>query len=587
MGAVDQSSSAVYGYEKTGQLSNSKTTVSKLPTASRRCMGSIETMLLSFRNRNAHHPRLRSSRVSIEDLLTSFAAEVTTSRPDQIDFVIENALSALLNLTGAGCVSWYEEDPDHEDLVLTLYSTDKPERNLLPSTLTPAELPYTLETLSNGKPVVYRTPEDSPTEACQDRDFLLKKSIWGLILAPSEGDTLRRGILAVAHLPKTTSVTDKFIGQLVTINDLIAASVERKRMWTLWHESEERFRWLFQNAPIGIAVENLAGRVLSVNPALCSMLGYSDQELLEIPNCDIWAHGSSDEDRIMLQRLREGIIRQYRTEKQLVRSNGARIWGRVDVALLSDGGGENPFVIRMVEDITERRVADSELLKTRTELQQLAEHLIQAQEEERHRISRELHDDIAQKLSLLSIGCDSLSQNLVDLGCDRELEDVSELKAQVDTLATDVHSLSHRLHSTRLQHLGLRSAIEELTKQISKQHQMSINLSTQGRDSVIPPDVALCLFRVTQEALTNAVRHSHAHVVFIELNIERGMARLQISDTGVGFDVSVCEGGIGLVSMRERLRMVGGELSVQSRRGEGTLITATVRFSEMIKDKAA
>jgi signal transduction histidine kinase len=157
----------------------------------------------------------------------------------------------------------------------------------------------------------------------------------------------------------------------------------------------------------------------------------------------------------------------------------------------------------------------------------------------------------------------------------------------MDDLANDVHSLSHRLHSTRLHHLGLRSAIEELTKQISKQHQISINVSTFGRDDLLPPDVSLCLFRVTQEALNNAVRHGHARVIYIELNVERSEASLQISDSGIGFNISGCEGGIGLVSMRERLRMLGGEFSVQSREGQGTLITARVRFVESIGNKAA
>lgn len=547
-------------------------------------------MVLGFRNRNLHHQRSRSSALSLEELLTSFAAELATCRPDEIDSIVENALSGVLSFTGAGSVSWYEGDPACEGLKLAVYSTDKPGLELLPSTLTRNEFPYTFEAISNGIPVIVRSLKDLPTTASQDRAFLLKRSIWGLILIPCECATQRKGVLAVAYLPEATQLTEKLVNQLAVINNLIVTSVERKRVYTLWHQSEERFRWLFQNAPTGIAVGNLSGGLLFVNPALCSMLGYSDRELLGIPGREILGPENNDEDSLMFQRLRDGIITQYTTERQLIRSDGARIWGRVEVAMISQGEEDDPLVIRMVEDITERKYTDDELLRTRTELQQLAEHLIQAQEEERHRISRELHDDIAQKLSLLSIGVDSLSQVLANAGCDRELENVSELKAQVDTLATDVHALSHRLHSTRLQHLGLRSAIEELTRQLSKQHQISFNLSTYGRDTLIPHDVALCLFRVTQEALNNAVRHSHARFVFIELNVESGMATLQISDTGVGFDVSGCEGGIGIVSMRERLRMVGGEFSVQSRKGQGTLITATVRFpdfTEMLNDKAA
>jgi PAS domain S-box-containing protein len=523
----------------------------------------------------------------LEELLNIFAARLTSSTPDQLHSVIENGLSDVLNLTKSGCVCWYEEDPNNRDLKLVLYSTDNPGLELLPSILTRNDLPYTFQVLSNGKSIILRSPHDLPPEANQDREFFRKRSIWNLIMTSSQYDTQRKGILAVAYLPEDIQLTDNLVAQLTVFNNLIGNGVERKRVYGLWHESEERFQWLFQNAPVGIAIEGLESNLLFVNPALCSMFGYSNRELLGMRFRDLSVPGSDEGDSLQFSRLQNGLVEHYRIEEQLIRKDGTSIWGRVDVAILNRRTKEVPLVIRMVEDITEHKYADDELLKTRTELEQLAGHLIQAQEEERHRISRELHDDIAQRVSLLAIEVESLTQSLANAGCDKELEGISGLKAEMDDLANDVHSLSHRLHSTRLQHLGLRSAVEELTKQVSKQHHISINVSTYGRDTLLPPDVALCLFRVTQEALNNAVRHSHAQAVYIELNVERGRARLQISDTGVGFDISGCESGIGLVNMRERLRMLGGEFSVQSREGEGTLITATVRFAEEMIDKVA
>jgi PAS domain S-box-containing protein len=546
-------------------------------------------MVLGFRNQNVHKRGWGSSEVSIEELLSDFSAKFTSCRPDQIESLIETGLLELLKLTGSGCVSWYEEDPNRQGLKLAVFSTDKPGSTLFPSILSRDVLPYTFEALSNGAPVVFRSLKEVPLQASQDRSFLSEISVWGLILTPSDCDTHLKGVLVVSYIPQDLKLTHRLLNQVTVLNNLIVTAVERRRMHARWRESEERFRWLFQNAPIGVGIENLAGDLLFVNPALCSMLGYAETELLGIRFLDLLAREINGEDDLMLQRLHDGLVAQYRTEKQFIRNNGTRFWGRVDVALFGNESeeGHPPLLIKMVEDITEQKHADDELLKARTELEQLAEHLIKAQEEERHRISRELHDDIAQKLSLLSIGFDSLGQCLADEGCDRELDSISELKAQIDILATDVHALSHRLHSTRLQHLGLRSAVEELTKQLSKQYQISISFTTYGRDAILPHEISLCLFRVTQEALNNVVRHSRAQSVFVELEVKRGIARLQISDTGVGFDVSCCEGGIGIVSMRERLRMVGGEVSVQSRLGEGTLITATVPFTEMTREKAA
>jgi len=547
----------------------------------------LEAMVLSLHNRNPHHQRSRSTGLSLTELLSTFSAKLTGSTPEQIHSVIENGLSELLNLTSSGCVCWYGGDPRNEDLKLLLYSADTQALELLPPVLIRTELPYVFEVLSNGRSVIFHSPKDLPPEATRDREFFRERSIWNLMMTSSQCDAHSTGVLALAFLPEDIQPTDNLIAQLTLFSNLVGNAVKWQRVYELWIQNEERFQWIFQNVPVGIAIEELAGNLLFVNPALCSMLDYSSGELVGTRFGDLAPRGSGEADSLLFSRLKDGILEHYKIEEELRRKDGTSIWGRVDVSILSRRPKEAPLVIRMVEDITARKYGDEELLRTRSELEQLAGHLIQAQEEERHRISRELHDDIAQKVSLLAIEVDSLTQSLANSGCDKELENISGLKTEMDDLANDVHSLSHRLHSTRLHHLGLRSAIEELTKQISKQHQISINVSTFGRDDLLPPDVSLCLFRVTQEALNNAVRHGHARVIYIELNVDRSEASLQISDSGIGFNISGSEGGIGLVSMRERLRMLGGEFSVQSREGQGTLITARVRFVESIGNKAA
>jgi Signal transduction histidine kinase len=242
----------------------------------------------------------------------------------------------------------------------------------------------------------------------------------------------------------------------------------------------------------------------------------------------------------------------------------------------------------MVEDITQRKAADEELERTRSELEQLAAYLIQTQEDERHRVSRELHDDIGQRLSLLAIEFDLLSQSLAASGRNSHRDRVTSLKSQLGDLTSDVHQLSHQLHSAKLQHLGLRSAVEELARQLAKQHQIAITLHTGEEDNPLPPDVALCLFRVTQEALSNVVRHSKAESVSVDVNISSRLAQLTVQDTGVGFDPSASQGGLGLISMRERLRMIGGQFSVESLQGKGTFIRAWVPLKvEAAADKAA
>jgi signal transduction histidine kinase len=147
---------------------------------------------------------------------------------------------------------------------------------------------------------------------------------------------------------------------------------------------------------------------------------------------------------------------------------------------------------------------------------------------------------------------------------------------QIDNLTTDIHQLSHQLHSAKLHSLGLPGALEELCKHVSRQHKIAVDFKPATPDYSFPPEISLCFFRVAQEALNNVIRHSKAGRVTVHLSSEERIFRLAIEDSGVGFDTSVIGQGIGLVSMRERLRLIGGQLTVSSGEGRGTLVTAEV-----------
>jgi PAS domain S-box-containing protein len=375
--------------------------------------------------------------------------------------------------------------------------------------------------------------------------------------------------------------TDELLSQLGVLNNLIVTTIERKLVHELLRKSEQRFRCLFQDAPIGIALESIEGKLLFVNPALCSILGYTEDELLRMRCTDFSDPDIFDEELILFQKLQEGSIAHYKVEKRFVRKDGDKIWARADVSLLKNQEQGVPLVVGMVEDITDRKNAEQELERTRSELQQLAGHLIQAQEEERHRLSRELHDDISQRLALISVELDLLSASLEDSGWEPEGQQAFQLKMQIDNLTTDIHQLSHQLHSAKLQSLGLPIALDELCKHVSRQHpHITVDFHPAIPDYSFPPEISLCFFRVAQEALTNVIRHSKAGRVTVQLSSMDHIYRLAIKDSGVGFDTALCGQGIGLVSMRERLRLIGGQLTVDSVTGEGTQVTAEVQFAK-------
>ena len=340
------------------------------------------------------------------------------------------------------------------------------------------------------------------------------------------------------------------------------------------------FYGLFNAASIGIALENLDGRPLVVNPALCSMLGFSEEEMRNKHCVQFSPPEDAKRDWALFEQLRAGSIDHYHLEKRFFRKDGTLIWGRLSISLLNDRARSSPLVVAMVEDITEKKTAEEKLQQSELNLQNLAGRLIQAQEDERHRVGRELHDDIAQRLALHEIDLENLRDSLAAAGQHSQAQLVSELHLKVDELSRDVHDLSRDLHASRLQFLGLPLALRELCEKISVQQRIPINLHIAELPGAMPADLALCIYRIAQEALNNVVKHSRTHEALIELTCSEDTIVLKVTDFGVGFDPSAPRAGIGFASMRERLRVFGGELFAESIPGNRTEIVARVKIEK-------
>ena len=334
-------------------------------------------------------------------------------------------------------------------------------------------------------------------------------------------------------------------------------------------EGDQLFRHLFEEASLGIAIEDLEGRLLLANPALCRMLGYGREELCSM-SCDQFASAEdSQDDWAHFQQLRAGAIDHYSLEKRYIRKDGARIWGRLNVSLLKSGDGGSPLVVALVEDISDRKLAEEALSG-------VSGRLIEAQEQERTRIARDLHDDINQRLGLLAIELQRLKMEVPDSSVE-VLRRMDELRNQASTIAADIQALSHRLHSPRLEYLGIVAAMRGFCQEFGEQQKVEVDFRSHDLPSPVPPNVALCLFRILQEALHNAAKHSGAQRFTAQLSGTPVEIRLTVSDTGVGFDLEAAMKGrgLGLVSMQERIKLVNGTISIGSKPG-GTTIDARV-----------
>ena len=214
-----------------------------------------------------------------------------------------------------------------------------------------------------------------------------------------------------------------------------------------------------------------------------------------------------------------------------------------------------------------------QLRAARNEQMHLSGLLINAHDEERSRLAGEIHDDFSQRLALLSLGLETAADGIPDFLQETKRQ-MQELMESASELGADLHSLSHRLHSTTLERLGLAAGVASFCKEFSAQQGLQIEFSQQGLPRSVSPEIALCLFRIVQEALRNVQKHSGAAHAQVRIEAMGDTLHLSISDDGVGFDINdgVDHQGLGLWSMRRRVRLVGGRYEIYSKKRNGTTI---------------
>ena len=357
------------------------------------------------------------------------------------------------------------------------------------------------------------------------------------------------------------------LAETLLIFGLVWQKATAKRAETQLRESEERFRLVANTAPVMIWTAGTDRNCSYVNKTWLDFTGRP----LEAELGDGWVEGvHPDDSNRCLQTYTEAFNRResFEMHYRVRRRDGEYRWVLGYGVPRFNSDGTFAGYIGSCVDITERKHAEESLAT-------IGRRLIEAHEAERTWIGRELHDDINQRLALLAIELDRSSQHALT----NELTElVRHARARITEIAEDVQGLSHRLHSSKLDYLGLATAAKSLCRELSEKTKVEIVFEHAGIPHTLSKEVSLCLFRVLQEGLQNAVKHSGVRSFTVDLQGTEESIELTVADFGNGFaEQEACTGhGLGLISMRERLQLVHGELSVKSQPGAGTTIRARV-----------
>jgi PAS domain S-box-containing protein len=333
--------------------------------------------------------------------------------------------------------------------------------------------------------------------------------------------------------------------------------------------SESRYRDLFNSASDAIVIRDLEGNIFEVNQAMSDLTGYATEELTRMNIAKFLTPESLRIAMEMQQKQLEGKIISQRYELELIRKDGVRV--TIDVAIRMITEDAKPVAVQAtIRDITEQK-------RLKENMQFYIAEITKAQEEERKRIARELHDETAQDLATLLLDFEAITESKERLP-ETTIQLMGQLRERAESIMEGVRRFSHELRPGILDQLGLLPALEWLIDDINVSYGIDARMKVHGTERRFSPEVELILFRIAQEAFRNVQKHAQASKMEVMVDFTEGKTRMSICDNGKGFDLrgSLAElpraGKLGLIGMEERVRLLGGNLRIQFEPGKGTTI---------------
>jgi PAS domain S-box-containing protein len=517
-----------------------------------------------------------------ETLLAELSATFVNLPASQVDSQVELALRRLVDFLGADRGGLAEVLLNPKQVVIT-HSYHVPGAPADTLTILDEKLPWYTRTIYQGEILrLAALPADLPPDAVREREYCLQVGLKSHVMIPLKVMGSVVGAIGFASFRGYRDWPDDLIQRLRLVGEIFTNALARKRADMVVRESEQRFRLMAEATPVMVWMSGPDKLCTYVNQHWIDFTGRPMERQIG----DGWSKGVHPDDlQRCLQTYYEAFdARQaFRMEYRLQRFDGEYRW------ILDTGvpryGPDGNFMgyIGSCIDVNDQkqveealRARERSLRHAREGLQKLAAKLLHAQEEERRRIAREMHDDWTQRLALLCIDIAKLEKHIG--APEKALPLLRTMQEQLVSLSEDVHALSRQLHPAIVDDLGLVEGLRSECASFSRREGIHVVYLPGEVPTSLPKDVALCLYRVAQEALRNIAKHAAVKEARVSLDATGSQLLLCVQDRGVGFDPAAlrCQPGLGLSSMDERVRLIQAGLSVTSAPGQGTTVAVCV-----------
>lgn len=543
--------------------------------------------LLIHRTRRRRVERQLDERLRSETFLAQLSRSFVDLPAEQIDPAIHRGLARIGAFLALDRVTLIALAPrrGRSRTIAAWAGSDVPP---VPAEMPVERFPWVSQQIARGEVMTFSRPDSLPAEAAVDRASFGAHGTVSHALVPMLEDGVVTRALALTTVRAPRAWPQPVVLLILSIADILSQVLVRKHAEAEMEESRALQGAMLSSLPSRIAVLDRDGRILAVNHAWLREADDTDAGLWRravvgriYPDVCREAVEAGDDGApgvlAAVQAGLDGAEDEGDVEYSEKRESGER-WFRLSVIPLRGGRG----VVLARTDVTDQVLA-------REQLRQFSGHLLAAQEDERRRIARELHDDLNQRLVLLALEISQTDPTGARSPDDRSAEAegagdapgrsrLRQLAERVGQIASDVHRLAYRLHPFKLEYLGLAAAARGLCQEIDAAHQIGITFTERDVPSPLPPEVAVCAYRVLQEALSNVIKHSGSPRAEIELVGDGASIRLSVRDFGMGMapEVLASSRGLGLSSMRERVRAVDGRLVIESAVAAGTELTARI-----------